>query len=100
MSERDLKRAFAARPSDAEAWVRSPESPPSRDAEPSLYTARLTIDITPGQRERIKVAAFQRGMTVADVAHARCSRANSPNMMEVRNDGKLTRSPPNREHNK
>ena len=26
MSERDLKRAFAAHPSDAEAWVRSPES--------------------------------------------------------------------------
>jgi hypothetical protein len=56
MSEHDSKRAFAARPSDAEAWVRRPESPPSRDAQPSLYTARLTIDVTPGQRGRIKVA--------------------------------------------
>jgi hypothetical protein len=100
MSERDLKRAFAARPSDAEAWVRSPESPPSRDAEPSLYTARLTIDVTPGQRGRIKVAAFQCGMTVADMAHARSSRAKSPNMMEARNDGKLTRSLPKREQDK
>ena len=26
MSGRDPKRAFAARPSDAEAWVRSPDS--------------------------------------------------------------------------
>jgi hypothetical protein len=89
MSERDAKRAFAARPSDAEAWVRRPESPPSRDVEPSLYIARLTIDVTPGQRGRIKVAAFERGMTVADMAHARCSRVNSPNMMEVRNEGEL-----------
>jgi hypothetical protein len=90
MSERDPKRAFAARPSDAEAWVRRPESPPSREAKPSLYTARLTIDVTPEQRGRIKVAAFQRGLTVADMAHARSSRANSPNMMEVRNEGELT----------
>jgi len=90
MKERDPKRAFAARSSDAEAWGRRPECPPSQDPEPSLYTARLTIDVTPGQRGRIKVAAFQRGLTVADMAHARCSRANSPNMMEVRNEGGLT----------
>jgi hypothetical protein len=71
MSECDPKRAFAARPSDAEAWVRRP---PSRDREPSLYTARLTIDVTPGQRGRIKVAAFQRGMTVADMLRALLAR--------------------------
>jgi hypothetical protein len=74
MSERDPRRAFAARPSDAEAWVRSPESLPSRDAEQSLYTARLTIDVTPGQRGRIKVAAFQRGLTVADMLRALLAR--------------------------
>jgi hypothetical protein len=74
MSERDLKRAFAAHPSDAEAWVRNPESPPSRHAEPSLYTARLTIDVTPGQRGRIKVAAFRRGLTVADMLRALLAR--------------------------
>jgi hypothetical protein len=90
MSERDSKRAFAARPSDAEAWVRRPESPPSRDAEPSLFTVRLTIDVTSGQRGRIKVATFQRGLTVADMDHARCSHANSPNLMEVRSEGELT----------
>jgi cellulose biosynthesis protein BcsQ len=74
MSERDSKRAFAARPSDAEAWVRRPESPPSRDAEPSLYTARLTIDVTPGQHGRIKVAAFERGMTVAEMLRTLLAR--------------------------
>jgi hypothetical protein len=54
--------------------VRSPESPPSRDAEPNLYTARLTIDVTPGQRGRIKVAAFHRGLTVADMLRALLAR--------------------------
>ncbi len=31
------------------------------------YTARLTIDVTPALRGRIKVVAFQRGVTVADM---------------------------------
>ena len=31
------------------------------------FTARLTIDITPTLRGRIKVAAFRRGLTVADM---------------------------------
>ena len=75
MSERDPKRAFAARPSDAEAWVRKPESAAvARCGMPSLYTARLTIDVTPGQRGRIKVAAFQRGLTVADMLRALLAR--------------------------
>ncbi|MDR6841312.1 ribbon-helix-helix protein [Pseudoxanthomonas sacheonensis] len=32
-----------------------------------LYTARLTIDVTPELRGRIKVVAFQQGMTVAEM---------------------------------
>jgi hypothetical protein len=74
MNERDPKRAFAARPSDAEAWVRRLDSPPSRDAEPGFYTARLTIDVTSEQRGRIKVAAFRRGLTVADMLRALLAR--------------------------
>jgi hypothetical protein len=61
------KRAFAARPCDADAWVRTPEPTAARDADASRFTARLTIDVTPEQRGRIKVAAFQRGLTVADM---------------------------------
>ncbi|HLN23918.1 MAG TPA: hypothetical protein VK558_08040 [Patescibacteria group bacterium] len=58
------KRGFATRPGDAESWVKAPKSP-SRSA--SDFTARLTIDITPSLRGRIKIAAFQRGLTVADM---------------------------------
>lgn len=32
-----------------------------------LYTARLTLDITPAMRARIKVSAFTQGVTVADL---------------------------------
>lgn len=58
------KRAFAARPGDAERWVKTPETP-TRPA--GGFTARLTIDVTPALRGRIKVAAFQRGRTMADM---------------------------------
>ena len=48
-----------ARDPGAEAWVKGGK----RD----LYTARLTVDVTPDLRGRIKVAAFRRGFTVADM---------------------------------
>jgi hypothetical protein len=67
MSGRIAKRAFAARPSDADMWVRTPKDLSSRESEASLFTARLTIDVTLEQRGRIKVTAFQRGQTVADM---------------------------------
>jgi hypothetical protein len=68
------KRAFAARPGDAEAWVRTPESTATRDSDAGRFTARLTIDVTPEQRGRIKVAAFQRGLTVADMLRGLLAR--------------------------
>ena len=61
MTER--KRAFAARPSDPEAWVRARDA----GAKAGRYTARLTVDVTPELRGRIKIAAFRRGVTVADL---------------------------------
>jgi hypothetical protein len=67
MSGRVAKRAFAARPGDADTWVCMREAPSSRESEASLFTARLTIDVTPEQRGRIKVTAFERGQTVADM---------------------------------
>jgi hypothetical protein len=66
MIARSPRRGFAARPGDLEAWVRTPE--PSSARPPSVeFCARLTIDVTPAMRGRIKVAAFQRGLTVADM---------------------------------
>ena len=66
MSDRPNRRAFAARPGDPEQWIRSAGAAP-RDGKPSAFTARLPIDITPELRGRIKIAAFQRGVTVADM---------------------------------
>lgn len=63
-------RPFAARPARVEAWIREAgDSPAERQASarPNLYTARLTIDVTPASRARIKIAAFARGQTVADM---------------------------------
>lgn len=59
-----LKRGFAALPSNPEDWVRAPEK--RLPGNPG-YTARLTIDVTPELRGRIKVTAFTRGLTVADM---------------------------------
>ena len=39
-----------------------------------LYTARLTLDITPAMRSRIKVSAFTQGVTVADLLRALLER--------------------------
>lgn len=53
----------------AEAWVQDrADTLASCPAIKSvLYTARLTIDVTPQMRARIKVAAFQGGTTVAEL---------------------------------
>ena len=67
MSARGARRGFAARPGDAESWIKTPEAPSRHGDEPSAFTARLTIDVAPALRGRIKVAAFRRGITVADM---------------------------------
>lgn len=67
MTARDSRRSFAERPSDPETWVRAPEPAPSNAAKADCFTARLTIDVTPELRGRIKVEAFRRGMTVAEM---------------------------------
>ncbi len=61
------KRAFATRPGNAENWIRAADAPAPRVPDAVVYSARLTIDVTPDQRARIKIAAFQRGVTVADM---------------------------------
>jgi len=67
MTARNRNGGFAARPRDAESWIRSPDPSASASVAADLYTARLTVDITPALRGRIKIAAFQRGVTVADM---------------------------------
>jgi len=67
MSGRNPRRAFVARPGDAEAWVRRPDPIVAGESKGDVFTARLTIDVTPELRGRIKVVAFQHGLTVADM---------------------------------
>jgi len=60
----------------AEIWVRKGDGgvdgPTATRA--TTYTARLTIDVTPALRGRIKVAAFRQGVTVADLLRALLER--------------------------
>jgi len=48
----------------AETWVRGNAEAPKRA---DIYTARLTLDITPALRARIKISAFMQGVTVAEL---------------------------------
>ncbi len=68
MTSRGPRRGFVSRPSDPDTWVRAPEpSAAQNGAKADLFTARLTTDVTPELRGRIKVAAFRRGITVAEM---------------------------------
>jgi len=73
MTGRQPKRAFASRPGDQESWVRAPDRSADRSSGEE-FTARLTIDVTPELRGRIKVTAFRRGLTVADMLRALLTR--------------------------
>ena len=56
----------------ATAWVHR-ENAGGAAAEPAkseVFTARLTIDVTPALRRRLKLVALQRGQTVADMLRA------------------------------
>ena len=77
MTARAEKRGFAKRPADPEQWIKTAESPP-RASEATAYTARLTIDVTPELRGRIKIAAFGRGVTVAEMPRELLSREFPP----------------------
>ena len=58
-----IGRKPAADPA-AQAWI---QQQPGISSTAPNYTARLTIDETPALRGRIKVIAFERGVTVAEM---------------------------------
>jgi len=67
-SKRTKRIAIGTRPPanpHAEAWIRQGDPDALKRAD--RYTARLTLDITPALRARIKVSAFTQGVTVADL---------------------------------
>ncbi|EYS98181.1 parB partition protein [Cupriavidus sp. SK-4] len=72
---RGKRMAIGARPPanpHAEAWVRQGEADGLHKGD--VYTARLTLDITPAMRARIKVSAFTQGVTVAELLRALLER--------------------------
>jgi hypothetical protein len=78
MRQRSSKRAFIARPADPERCIKAPEPRSSGNGDAAAYTARLTIDLTPELRGRIKVVAVQRGLTVADMLRDLLAREFPP----------------------
>lgn len=68
---RGKRIAIGARPPTnphAEAWIRQGDGAGLQKGD--LYSARLTLDITPALRARIKVSAFTQGVTVAELLRA------------------------------
>ncbi|MGN7709689.1 hypothetical protein [Agrobacterium radiobacter] len=78
MTGQPRKRSFVARPADPESWIKAPEAAPSLPSRAAGFTARLTIDITPELRGRIKITAFERGSTVADMLRDLLAREFPP----------------------
>jgi hypothetical protein len=74
MTNRVQKRGFATRPSDPDTWIRTPDPRTNGTSNDPGFTARLTIDVTPALRSRIKIVAFRRGITVADMLRALLAR--------------------------
>lgn len=66
--KRPARIPIGARPPanpQAQAWIRQGNGSDINKGD--LYTARLTLDVTPALRARIKVSAFTQGITVADL---------------------------------
>ena len=78
MSTRDRIKGFAKRPSNPDDWVRTPNADRAASQMPNEHTARLTVDVTPELRGRIKIAAFRRGLTAADMLRTLLEREFPP----------------------
>ena len=75
-AKRPVRIPIGARPPanpQAEAWIRQRDGSDVHKGD--LYTARLTLDITPALRARIKVAAFTQNTTVAELLRTLLDRA-------------------------
>lgn len=78
MSERSERRGFAARPTNPDTWIKAADTAAKHAVDAKAFTARLTVDITPELRGRIKIIAFQRGVTVADMLRELLAREFPP----------------------
>lgn len=78
MTRPPAKARFVSRPGDPDSWIRAADAPPTGKDDGAAFTARLTIDITPELRGRIKVAAFRHGITVAAMLRGLLDREFPP----------------------
>jgi hypothetical protein len=62
---RSRESTFMSQPDNEARWIKSRRTRLQPRSKRSPFTARLTIDVTPDLRARIKIAAFERGVTVA-----------------------------------
>lgn len=74
MTRESKRKGFAARPSAPDDWVTQAGRQSARGEDTAAFTARLTIDVTPELRGRIKIEAFQRGVTVAEMLRGLLAR--------------------------
>jgi hypothetical protein len=72
MTDRRPTAGFAARPGAADRWIKAAE--PVASTPLDGFTARLTIDVTPDTRRRLKRVALDRGTTLADLVRALIDR--------------------------
>ena len=78
MTARDRQQGFAVRPANPDDWVQASGDRQPAPTKADGQTARLTVDVTPELRGRIKIAAFRRGLTAADMLRALLEREFPP----------------------
>lgn len=65
MTQRPRKAKLKFWPVDIKRRTKPRKTPRQTRRKRNAFSARLTIDVTPDLRARIKIMAFERGVTVA-----------------------------------
>ena len=65
MTQRPRKTKLKFWPVDIKRRTKPRKAPRQTRRKRNAFSARLTIDVTPDLRARIKIMAFERGVTVA-----------------------------------
>lgn len=65
MIRRSRESTFTSHPANAARWGKGRGNRSRTSTKHRPFAARLTIDVTLDLRSRIKIAAFERGITVA-----------------------------------
>ncbi len=68
MRKRPSPHGFATRPGATERWINA--GPTATPMSADAFSARLTIDVTPAMRQRLKLAAIAQNKTLADLMRA------------------------------